>query len=95
MRDNETYVNNVLMSVIGESLVKADASFLFGYDFSDIIDKYSPLLQKKKPETDIYKKDIEELKQLIAAINASTPFLGNSYNLVMDKIDFIEQEICG
>jgi sialic acid synthase SpsE len=91
--EDKRAVRDILMCVIGEALIQADASFMFGHDFSSIIEKYAPLL-KKTTATDKYiHADFEELRGILDAINDSQPFLGASYQLVQDKIDSIENEI--
>ena len=88
-------VHDILMCVIGEALIEADASFMFGHDFGPIIDKWGPLLQKKNLfKTKMYREDILEIKQLVAGVNASTPFLGSAHQLIQDRLDHLEEEIC-
>lgn len=97
MDTNETdrSVCDILMCVIGEALMEADASFMFGHDFGPIIDRWGPLLQKRNQfKTKMYKEDILEIKQLVAGVNASTPFLGTAHQLIQDKLDNLESEIC-
>ena len=88
-------VHDILMCVIGEALMEADASFMFGHDFGPILDKWSPLLQKKNQfKTKVYREDIQEIKELVAGVNASTPFLGAAHQLIQDRLDNLESEIC-
>ena len=88
-------VHDILMCVIGDALIEADASFMFWKDFGPIIDKWSPLLQKKNQfKTKIYRQDIQEIKQLVAGVNVSTPFLGTAHELIQDRLDDLEREIC-
>ena len=97
MATNETdrSVRDILMCVIGEALMEADASFMFGHDFSPIIEKWGLLLQKRNLfKTKMYREDILEIKQLVAGVNASTPFLGTAHQLIQDKLDNLESEIC-
>lgn len=87
-------VNDILMCVIGEALIEADASFMFGHDFSNIINKYGPILQHKPPTTEIIRKDIQEIKNMIKEINKVTPFLGSCHELVQTKLDNLEYDVC-
>lgn len=45
-------VHDILMCVIGETLIYANANFMFGQDFDFIINKYKPLLKQKCDMTD-------------------------------------------
>lgn len=88
-------VNDILMCVIGDALMETDASFMFGHDFGPIINKWGPLLQKRNQfKTKMYREDILEIKQLVAGVNASTPFLGSAHQYIQDRLDNLESEIC-
>lgn len=87
-------VHDILMCVIGEALMEADASFMFGHDFSNIINKYAPILQHKPPTTEIIREDIHKIKYIIKEINKTTPFLGASHELVQTKLDRLEYDVC-
>jgi hypothetical protein len=93
--DDPKAVRDILMCVIGESLMEADASFMFGHDFSPIIDKYAPLLKKTTIADSHIHEDFDSLRTTIKNMNEYRPFLGTSYSLVQEKIDRIEQEIYG
>ena len=95
MDTNETdrSVRDILMCVIGEALMEADASFMFGHDFGPIIDKWSPLLQKKNSfKEKAYRENILEIKQLIAEANTYAPFAGDTHQLIQDKLDNLEKK---
>ena len=87
-------VKHILMNVIGEALLKADASFLFGVSFRDVVDKYSPLLRRKTPDILVIEKELYELKEIVTEINRTQPFQGSLYDYVMQKIDQLEYDIC-
>lgn len=87
-------VHDILMCVIGDALMEADASFMFGHNFGPIIDKWGPLLQRKQPKVEWIRKDIQKLKTEISEINKSTPFLGASHEYIQDRLDDLEREIC-
>ena len=87
-------VDHILMNVIGEALIKADASFLFGTNFSDILEKYGPLLRRKPIEIDIIRKEIQELKDWITETNKDFPFPGSTCDLFIDRLNQIEYDVC-
>lgn len=90
---NKRAIHDILMCVIGDALMEADASFMFGHDFSPIIDRYAPLL-KRTDVNDIYiHKALDNLRDTIQAINEDRPFQGNVYTYLQEKIDNIEHEI--
>ncbi len=91
---NDTSVHDILMCVIGEALLEADASFMFGHDFSRIINKYGPLLKRKNKSVELIRADINHIKELVALINKDTPFLGNSHGLLQDYLDRLEIDVC-
>lgn len=93
MHEDSTAVEQILICVIGDTLLQADASFLFGHDFSDIIKKYSPLLACKDIQDEMLKNDIEELKTILSEMHKTQPFLGNSYQLLTNKLEAIESQL--
>lgn len=94
MSTNDKAIHDIIMCIIGEALLEADASFMFGHDFSNIVNKYGPIIQHKQPTVEVIREDINEIKQILEDINQDTPFLGSTYKLVQEKLDHLEYSIC-
>lgn len=87
-------VDQILMNVIGDALIQANVSFLFGTDFSDILKKYGPLLRRKPVEIEIIRKEIQELKDWIIETNNDFPLPGTTCELFIDRLNQIEYDVC-
>ncbi len=85
-------VQHILMNVIGDALIKADASFMFGVDFKDILDKYTPLLRRKTLHDTVVQSEIDTLKEYISGLEHVFP--GSTYDLIMKQIEQIEYDVC-
>lgn len=88
-------IRDILMCVIGEALIQADASFMFGHDFSPIIDRYAPLLKRANVNDTYVHEALDNLRDTIRTVNKDQPFPGSVHAYVQEKIDLVEREIYG
>lgn len=93
--DETKAIHDILMCVIGEALMTADASFMFGYDFSHIINKYAPLLKRANVNDAYVHEALDSLRNTIRAVNDTQPFQGDVHAYLQEKIDNVEREIYG